>query len=421
MVEKHLNKSLLDVAFVDYLALAVFNLALFSSAIDLYFGFSYADEFAMGCMVLVAGFRLLKEYVNKELHLPLLGMVSTVLLTSLVLIGLIGNFLWDVQGYPFAIVIDIVACIKFPLIVLCGLYGFNRCSSDLLILLEAEVKILSIVMLLLACVNLVYNFGMGGEVRYGLRSFFFVNGHPTGLVAMGVGMSLILLRDPRGNFPWILVLLLVIASSLRSKGFVYCLLMLIGLFVLRGGRRLNVIHIALCVVMGVMIGWDQYISYFTNEGYARTELSRACVEVAMDYFPIGPGFATFGSNITSVSQYYSVLYYMYDLSTVEGLIPGNATFLSDTFWPIVLGQFGFLGLAVFIFLMICLFKLCYDRAGTRRIVALCCFGYLLISSTAESAFFHPLAVSLAISMTLVIGERREDTPAEAEVVQDILA
>ena len=57
MVEKHLNKSLLDVAFVDYLALAVFNLALFSSAIDLYFGFSYADEFAMGWGHLLRGER----------------------------------------------------------------------------------------------------------------------------------------------------------------------------------------------------------------------------------------------------------------------------------------------------------------------------------------------------------------------------
>ena len=98
---------------------------------------------------------------------------------------------------------------------------------------------------------------------------------------------------------------------------------------------------------------------------------------------------------------------MYDLSDVHGLVLGDVTFLSDTFWPIVLGQFGYLGLVVFVFLMICLFKLCYDQADNRRIVSICCFGYLLISSTAESAFFHPLAVFLAVSMSLVIGETRE--------------
>ena len=410
MVEKHLNKDLLDIAFVDYLTFALFNLAMFSSAIGTYLRFSYADEMVTIFVVMAAGFRLLKELTNKGLRLPLLGMVSAGLMALLVLIGLIGNFLWDVQQHQYAILIDIVACIKFPLIVLCGIYVFKGCSSDLMILIETEVKILSVVMLLLACANLVVNFGMGGEIRYGLRAFFFLNGHPTALVAMGVGMSLILLRDPRGNLPWILVLLLVISSSLRSKGFVYCVLVLIAMFVLRGGRRLNAIHIALCAAMGLAIGWDQYITYFTNDGYARTELTRASLEIARDFFPIGPGFATFASNITSVSQYYSVLYYLYDLSDVQGLVLGDVTFLSDTFWPIVLGQFGYLGTAVFISLMICLFKLCYDQADNRRIVSICCFGYLLISSTAESAFFHPLAVFLAVSMSLVIGETREPLP-----------
>lgn len=410
MLEKRLNKSLLDVAFVDYLTLALFNLAMFSTAIDSYLGFSYADEMVTCCVVMAAGFRLLRELTSKGLRVPFLGMVSTGLLAGFVLIGLIGNFLWDVQQHSFAILIDIVACIKFPLIVLCGLYGFMGCSSDLMILIEKEVKALSVVMLLLACANLFVDFGMGGEIRYGLRSFCFLNGHPTGLVAMCVGMSLILLRDPRGNLPWILVLLLVTSSSLRSKGIIYCVLVLIALFVLRGGRRLNVIHIALCAAMGLAIGWDQYISYFTSDGYARTELTRASFEIARDFFPIGPGFATFASNITSVSQYYSILYYMYDLSDVHGLVLGNVTFLSDTFWPIVLGQFGYLGLVNFICLMICLFKLCYDCADNRRIVSICCFGYLLISSTAESAFFHPLAVFLAVSMSLVIGERREALP-----------
>ena len=410
MVEKHLNKDLLDIAFVDYLTFALFNLAMFSSAIGTYLRFSYADEMVTFFVVMAAGFRLLKELTNKELRLPLLGMVSAGLMALLVLIGLIGNFLWDVQQHQYAILIDIVACIKFPLIVLCGIYVCKGCSSHLMILIETEVKILSVVMLLLACANLVVNFGMGGEIRYGLRAFFFLNGHPTALVAMGVGMSLILLRDPRGNIPWILVLLLVISSSLRSKGFVYCVLVLIAMFVLRGGRRLNAIHIALCAAMGLAIGWDQYITYFTNDGYARTELTRASLEIARDFFPIGPGFATFASNITSVSQYYSVLYYLYDLSDVQGLVLGDVTFLSDTFWPIVLGQFGYLGTAVFISLMICLFKLCYDQADNRRIVSICCFGYLLISSTAESAFFHPLAVFLAVSMSLVIGETREPLP-----------
>ena len=174
-------------------------------------------------------------------------------------------------------------------------------------------------------------------------------------------------------------------------------------------NRLSVVHIALGLTAVALIGMDQYINYYQSAGYARGELARQAIAVANDYFPLGTGFATYGSAVTAQIDNYSPLYYAYGLSAVWGLAPGAASFLSDTFWPTVLAQFGYFGLVAFAALLIALFAMCYKAGGGSRLPVICIFAYLLISSTSESSFFNPSAAYLAMCAGLAIcpaGERR---------------
>lgn len=57
-------------------------------------------------------------------------------------------------------------------------------------------------------------------------------------------------------------------------------------------------------------------------------------------FPIGYGFASFGS--PTASKYYSYLYTLLDYNSKYGMSETDGYFLSDIFWPAILGQFGFL-------------------------------------------------------------------------------
>ena len=85
-----------------------------------------------------------------------------------------------------------------------------------------------------------------------------------------------------------------------------------------------------------------------DEGAARTYMYITSLKVFEDYFPLGPGFGTFGTD--SAAKYYSPLNYQYDLNNIWGLNPDDdtagTTFYSDTFYPL-LAQFGVIGVVLF--------------------------------------------------------------------------
>lgn len=395
-------KSILDIKFTDSMYMLLFNLLIFSSSIGNLFGISFIDEFATISVVLAAFVKLSGDILRKELRVSTFGVVGFFSMASLVIIGILGDAIWSIQTGVRPILIDLFTCVKFPLALISSLYLLNGRSCEMLAYITREVKVLVCLIAFLAFINLFVNFGMGGDYRHGIRSFVFLTGHQTNLTVLGVCLTLVLLSKPRENLVCIILSLFIISSGLRAKGLVFCALVPILCYIMRGGRKLNIIHILLCIVLALLIGWDQFASQFQTEGYARAELTRASFEIAYDYFPIGTGFATFGSNISGELGYYSPVYYMYDLAHVWGLAEGAASFLSDTFWPTILGQFGYLGLLTFIVMVSSLFLLTYTMSSSGRVASICGFAYLLISSTSESAFFHPNSVGIAFTIAIVI-------------------
>jgi len=81
----------------------------------------------------------------------------------------------------------------------------------------------------------------------------------------------------------------------------------------------------------------------------RIALYVASLAIARDHFPLGAGLGMFGSEMSRVA--YSPLYARYGLTMIPGLAPGDAGSITDTFWPMVLGEagvVGLLGFAIFI-------------------------------------------------------------------------
>lgn len=114
-------------------------------------------------------------------------------------------------------------------------------------------------------------------------------------------------------------------------------------------------------------------------------------------FPFGTGFATFGSYYSGV--YYSSVYAAYGLSNINGLRIGASQFISDSFWPMILGQSGYFGLLSYIFAVTMLLKAIQRiRKVENSYYAAAMSGicYLIIVSMAESAFVHPIAVPIAM-------------------------
>ena len=390
--------------------LAVFNLLLFQAPIQSATGFSYIDEgatliavvrYASSCVRRCSGGQRTERYARS----------GFVFLGGVVAIGLISDLFSGVGVSVSPVMVDVFTCIKFFLALTAFTVVFQD-KKSLFKAVEFECKVAMIVLFLFGVLNLFVQVGdFGTDPRYGFRaSFRFVFGHPESLVFVCVGIVLILFRNREGNTKWIIMTLVVICLSLRSKGIAFAAIALLLLLTWGHRGRLSFVHVSAALLAALAIGWDQYQYYYQSTGFARNELTRVAVQIANRFFPLGSGFATYGSYVTSNPSYYSPLYYEYGLSTVQGLEPGNAAFLSDTFWPIILGQFGWLGFVLFLLAIGFLAAWVYERAsfGNQRLAVVLCFAFLLISSTAESAFFHPNAIFLSFCLALLLMKETAD-------------
>ena len=378
-----------------------FNVLFFANYLQDSFGFSYADELAVGVLSLGALIRFVRQ---RGCHtIGRYSLCVTACTALFALICLLGNLFSGLGTNLSAIVTDAVACLKFPIAFICAVAVFSERPRRVTRAVQFEAKLLILIMLIFGAANLIFDLGMGLSGRYGIRSsYMFIFSHPTYLVFASVGLSVVLMQDKKRNEFWIGLSLLVVALSLRSKGFAYVGVVIL-LHLLLGTRgKMSILKVALCAGMAIAIGYGQFVTYFDADGFARTELLRSSFIVARDFAPLGSGFATFGSAVTAEPAYYSPLYVKYGLSAIQGLQLGNTVFLSDVFWPIVLAQSGVFGSALYLLLVLFLFQFSYCISPNGRFATIACFAYLLISSTSESSFFNPQSVYLAMCLALAV-------------------
>jgi hypothetical protein len=139
-----------------------------------------------------------------------------------------------------------------------------------------------------------------------------------------------------------------------------------------------------------------YNEYFINpDAVARIRLTVDAPQVALQHFPLGAGFGRFGSAIAR--QNYSPEYYALGYPNVWGLGPTaeSGKFLTDTFWPAILGEAGFLGFILYAGALFAVARSFFKESRTNqsdkwiRWIALTGFGWtieLAIESLAGPIF-----------------------------------
>lgn len=199
----------------------------------------------------------------------------------------------------------------------------------------------------------------------------------------------------------IAMLAFVMLSTRRVKavGALACFL-LIYLYVFRKKQRIGKktkIFVGIALISSGIAGIYQTVSYYFLMGAesARAVLTIGAPFIAYDHFPFGTGWGTYGSTFSITP--YSAVYGMYRMAGVWGLSQEYPEFVSDTFWPMILGQCGFFGFLAFLGVLILFVRKIFSLKKDKSIFASALFIvlYLLISSTSESAFANPIAVPLA--------------------------
>ncbi len=206
-----------------------------------------------------------------------------------------------------------------------------------------------------------------------------------------------------------LIMLAIMVLTFRSKaiGSVVILVMIYWLTV-KKKKKIKVKTLCVSAVLAVIIGWEKITFYFVTlyDSSARARLYVTAFQVAKDHFPFGSGFGTYGSHYSGV--YYSPLYSKYDLNLIYGLSESSHSYISDTFWPAILGQTGFIGCTAYMIMVFWLFlkiQKIWKINKYQYFSAIGMFVYILIASTSESAFFHPNLMPMAMLLGVLFREK----------------
>lgn len=294
-------------------------------------GFSYVDE-VMTVILIVYTFLKKRDYATnktpwKEFRVYLL-ILSLYILYSLLL----------AVNIPAAVFRDMVQWIRPFSVIYCTWILNPRFNK-----MQIKIMLGSMVATLMSWIVYHPEVGIGSEAEFPVL----------GQLAMTSGMAWFLFtKETKRNK--LISLALVLAGMLAPKfkylGEVVCFVGL--MFVLKNRLKFKspktIVALFVLITVILYVTWSKFEVYYVS-GMERDDMARplaylTSLKILADYFPFGSGMGTFG--VAAAADFYSPLYYKYNLSHVWGLMPENPMFLADAFYP-TLAQFGVVGVILF--------------------------------------------------------------------------
>lgn len=380
------------------IAFIIFFFGIYSHALSQITGIETIDELGSLMLIPFIFFRFRNPRVDK-------GLIQLiVLLFAALLLGVFSSLYFGYQGAKisfFGALVYFKSLIPFLFIVsYVKSYdlNFNKFIRSLEYHLYFSISIITIG-------NFFQFFNNNTENWHGLPRFFSFFDPPS---AYGIVMSflcliffyLTLYRKQRIGLAVLLLISLII--SLRVKSLAFALLLLY--FYLAGEKIIN--------TKSTLIGTLAFIAVLTNDSLvdlitlklnsaffsessiwdapARFALHAKSIIVAIDHFPLGSGFSTFGSHFSRVS--YSPLYQHYGLNGIWGLSPENPSFVADTQISPIIAELGLVG-SVFYFLYLRqIFRYSFGKwkflYQPLKKVFLICLGFILVNITSSQILFN---------------------------------
>lgn len=371
--------------------------------------FQYFDELFT---IVLLGMSMLK--LKNRRKIKKVNILIIAFLLIILVIGIISNIIYEYQKVQY-VLSDILVFYKFYIIYFSFNYLFKGKIKKNDNFVYFHIKIIIIILGLLTIFNYIFKIFPSGGYRYGIMINQLFFGHPTGLAAICVfliGNVFVFGKDGRSKFLLLFILFSVMASTLRMKALAFIAVAIIMImYVIKTNRKINTLKIVFVGILCVIISWNELEFYFVEDtNTARGALLTTSFEIANDYFPLGTGFGTFASHFSGVN--YSPIYEKYNINNVWGLSIDKPSFVSDSFWPMILGQFGYIGFIAYVFCVILIYKKIQNEQKPINkdiyIAKMLCLIYLLISSTAESSFVNPMSIPLAIIMGLEWNEKNDN-------------
>lgn len=306
-----------------------------------------------------------------------------------------------------------------------------------------HVGTLAALFTVLSVIDMIFRIWPRQIYRFGVGSIQLFFGHPSNYGAHVVFLLMMLcilipyLKDDDGRRtrPYIIASVLAVfmlfltAATLRVRliGFIAVFAVLFFfMFIMK--KKLNPGILALGLLVAIVIGANRIHAFFVSKyafTMARGQFMTNGLSIARDNFPFGAGFGTFGSRMAQI--HYSPLYYKYHMMTTPGMAPSRPSYACDSFYPMLLGESGWLGTASYIGMIVLLFVIIFSMqktavlspyaggisagtAGMDPLVQSAVFSsvmlliYELSETTGTIAFSETYSVMIALALGLAMGQ-----------------
>lgn len=374
---------------------------LFKAAIEKYIpNIIKVDGIILIFIVVIAMIRVIK---NRKIRLNNNYKKIFIALMVIILIGVTGNIIYKYQYMKYAIkdIFTLKAIFAYSCLPL-ALYTFN--INNYKKVLNKMMQIISGGIFALLIINLVFPIFPYYEIRIGIKAQQVMFSHPTYLVSAMVIVIAVLsafIRENKKNWIFIVMDMIIVLFTLRTKAIVFLIMyMYLTYIIIYRNRRLSKRDILLLALIAVLFMGGKAFEYIQNPDWARSALNINSLSIAKTHFPLGSGFGTYGSWRSAVN--YSPLYYQYGMECFWGTAPDSYMFIADSFWPMILGQIGFVGVALMIYIIVLMYlNIKNNESKVYYFGQLIILGYLITSSVAEQTFNGPYAmISLLVICAL---------------------
>ena len=285
----------------------------------------------------------IKERTNQYIVLCIVGMS---------IVGLLGNFINPIQNDWKVVLTGMYLFLKQYII---GIYIFlsvEKMATDRLFLFLLRLsKIMLMILFVCSCLNLFIEIGMRGP--NGEFSFLSQFGGTVGCwIILFLSICYSDLKSSR--FFWFIIAGVTMFFSQSDLGMLGIVLIALVYIFFEKQKRFHWYYIVPISIVGVWISWKEISTYLLDSTAPRAELLIYSFVTAFKFFPIGAGFSTYASSM-AVSNY-SKLYYLYGFNNQFGMSKENALFLMDSYYPMIIGELGVLGVILFCVMIWNIFK-----------------------------------------------------------------
>ena len=397
-----LKISLRELIFSIFIILLPFSLySDYNLHIDL---FSYIDEFlCVICIIYTIFFSIKKGIKGNELILIILLVICSAL-------GFAGNLYSKLLNEPIPILVDFICLAKiFVTFIVYKQVAEYDTKKRLISYLVPFAKLLILSGSFFGFISLFVNIGMTGkETRYGLPqyNFIFENGSRYGYI-IACCLIIIMFTNISKKKLSIYKILTFFNIIIINKGVVLVIfLSYIALSILwkyKKNGKLNATNISIISAIVLAASSFQINTYIKNDDSPRMLLIRYGFVTANRYFPLGSGFATYGSDMAAKN--YSRLYYKYGFNKVFGMSPQRGSFLSDGYIGMIFGEFGYIGALIYALMLIFVFipinRITIDKG--IKILTLSIFIGIVISTFGTAIIKSSIGVFVMCILGMVCG------------------